>query len=417
MKLKKTMALAWNILIHSKLRSWLTIIGIVIGIASVIAILSMSTGAQDELETQLSGLGADLVTVSLGASRAMGFGMGGGMGPEGIDFNSDDNEDIANLTKKEVLALKTVPNVLEVMGTVSGNGDLKYNAKTASVSITGVDEEVWKEITTEETSEGRLLNIGDKNVIVIGDQITDETFDGIELNRQVEIEGKSFKIVGIIEDSRSIYMPIDAAREVLEDVGDLEFDSITIKLENIDDEELFDTTLELIESKLMLIRGILNKKDKDFSISNAKSMQETMSETMNSLALFLGAIAAISLLVGAIGIANTMFTSVLEKTREIGIMKAIGAKNKDILLIFLLNSGMIGLVGGIGGGLLGMITSSVLSSMISGQGMGRMFGNASVSFGLLFAMLLFSILIGMIAGAIPAYRASKMKPVDALRYE
>ena len=416
MKIGKTINLSWNILIHSKLRSWLTIIGIIIGIASVISILSISNGAQKELEDRLSGLGADIVTVSPGFSRAMGFGLGGGPG-EGRESSSS-SSDTKNLTKRDVLAIKTVPNIKYVMGIVSDKGDMKYNAKTASVSITGVDEEVWKDMTTETLSSGRYLTIGDKNVIVIGDSVSDTTFDGIELNRQVDIEGKTFKVVGILENSRSVYMPISQARLVLDDVGSDDFDSITIKLENAEDDELFDTTLELIEKKLMLYRGILNDKDKDFSISNSKSMQETMSETMSSMALFLGAIAAISLLVGAIGIANTMFTSVLEKTREIGIMKAIGAKNRDILSIFLINSGMIGSVGGIGGVLLGMIASSFIGSMISGSGgMTRMFGNASVSLELIVAMFVFSILIGMIAGAIPAYRASKLKPVDALRYE
>lgn len=419
MKTKKTVKLAWNILIHSKLRSWLTIVGIIIGIASVISILSISSGAQQELQSRLSGLGADLVTVSPGYTRAMGFGMGNGMGGGRGGFDSQSSSDEQeNLTKKDVLAIKLVDNVKLVMGTVSGREDMKYNAKTAEVSITGVDEEVWKDITTETLSEGRFLNMGDSNSIVIGDSIAENTFEGITLNRQVDINGKAFKVVGILENSRSVYMPIDQARLVLEDVGGDNFDSITVKIDNIDDEELYQTTLDLIEKRLMLSRGILNEKDKDFSISDSKSMQETFSETMRTMSLFLGAIAAISLLVGAIGIANTMFTSVLEKTREIGIMKAIGAKNKDILSIFLINSGMIGFVGGIGGVLLGMIGASLISSLVSGgTGITRMFSGGTVSFGLIVIMFIFSIVIGMVAGAIPAYRASKLKPVDALRYE
>jgi putative ABC transport system permease protein len=137
------------------------------------------------------------------------------------------------------------------------------------------------------------------------------------------------------------------------------------------------------------------------------------------MTLFLTAIAAISLLVGAVGIANTMFTSVLEKTKEIGIMKAIGARNKDILLIFLFNAGLIGFVGGLGGIILGYFGSGLVSSMgSSGGGMtSRMFGATSVTPELLIGALLFSVIIGMIAGAIPAWNASRMKPVDALRYE
>ena len=132
----------------------------------------------------------------------------------------------------------------------------------------------------------------------------------------------------------------------------------------------------------------------------------------STMTLFLGAIAAVSLLVGAVGIANTMFTSVLEKTKEIGTMKAIGAKNRDILMIFLFNSGMVGLVGGILGVMLGAIVSAGLQSM-----MGSMTAGGGLSIDLMVEGLLLAVSIGVISGVIPAYRASKLKPVDALRYE
>ena len=185
-----------------------------------------------------------------------------------------------------------------------------------------------------------------------------------------------------------------------------------------------DDTVTAIEERLMMSRGILSEDDKDFTITNPSAMQETMNETLNTMSIFLAAIAAISLLVGAIGIANTMFTSVLEKTREIGIMKAIGARNKDILSIFLINSALIGFTGGLGGIILGIFGSGLISSMTSTTsstgvkgGMTSMFSNTAITPSLLIGALLFSIIIGMIAGAIPAYRASKLKPVDALRYE
>ena len=417
MKTRKQAKLALNILVHSKLRSWLTIIGIVIGIASVVAILSMSHGAQQELQSRLSGLGANVLTVSPGHSRAMGF-PGAGGGRFSRDNTASSTTDQKNLTEKDVLVIKTVPGVTTAMGTISGQADMVYNAKTASVNIEGVDPQVWKDITTETLSSGRMLTIGDKNSVVIGESIANDVFSGIELNRQVTIGGKNFRVVGIISNSRSIYMPIDQARIALDLVGSDNFDSISVKVDDTTDTTALNNTITTMQSKLMLERGILNTKNIDFSISNPAEIQATMTQTLNSMALFLGAIAAIALLVGGIGIANTMFTSVLEKTHEIGIMKAIGAKNKDILAIFLMNAGMIGLVGGLGGILLGMIGSSFITSMISGgMGISRMFGAASISIGLVVVMFLFSIVIGMIAGVIPAYRASRLKPVDALRYE
>jgi len=169
---------------------------------------------------------------------------------------------------------------------------------------------------------------------------------------------------------------------------------------------------------LMLSRGILQTKNIDFSVSNPAEIQATVSSSLNSIALFLAAIAAISLIVGAVGIANTMFTSVMEKTREIGILKAIGAQNKDILVIFLFSSGLLGLIGGIGGIVLGVFGAGLIGSLASGS-FGRLsFSSTYFSPTLIIGVFLLSIFIGMIAGAIPAYRASRLKPVDALmRYE
>lgn len=413
MKLKKSLELALNILLHSKLRSWLTIIGIVIGIGAVVSIVSISQGAQEQLESRLGNLGADILTISPGFSRAQGFG--GEFRREG-DFGGSSTESTQkNLTAKDTIVLKNIDNVLAVMGQVSSRGDLTYSGKTASVSITGIDISVWKEITTEEIDSGRMLASGDTYSVVLGGNIVSNTFDDtIPLNGKVTIEGKTFNVVGILDSGNTAYIPIDVARTTLEDVGNKEFDSISIKIKDVN---LADDTVELIEKKLMFSRGILKESDRDFTITNPSAMQETMQETMNTMSIFLGAIAAISLLVGAIGIANTMFTSVLEKTKEIGIMKAIGAKNKDILIIFLLNSGLIGLVGGIGGVILGIFGSGVISAMTSTEGGMMMFSNTAITPQLLIFSLFFSIIIGMISGIIPAYRASKLNPVDALRSE
>lgn len=398
--------------------------GIVIGVASVIIIMALGEGMQQNLEKNLGSLGADMVTVSLGSSRATGAM--GGFRRENFENNDNSNKIIKNITNKEVQALKSIPNIAYIQGVVSERGEIGYLDETSSATIKGVDTKIWKNIENTNLESGRYLSQGDKNVVVIGNKIAKDRFkQDIQLNRQITIEGKPFRVVGILEESKGmsssdslIYMSIEIARITFEEIGEKEFDSIEIKIK---DTNLIDETLKQIESRLMLIRAV-NERTKDFGVNSVKAFQETISDTLNTITLFLSAIAAISLLVGAIGIANTMFTTVLEKTKEIGIMKSIGAKNKDILFIFLLNSGMIGLTGGVMGGIVGVIGSKLLSNVLrKGLTMpGRMISSGGVVVvtpKIILIVLSLSITIGILSGIVPAYRASKMNPVDALRYE
>jgi putative ABC transport system permease protein len=211
-------------------------------------------------------------------------------------------------------------------------------------------------------------------------------------------------------DDSKIYMPIDGAVNLIKDAQEDVYDTITVKAKS---EDQVDGLMDDIIDKLMISRHIIQEDDRDFSLTASKSMADSIDEMVSSITLFLGAIAAVSILVGAVGIANTMFTSVLEKTKEIGTMKAIGAKNKDILMIFLFNSAMVGLVGGLLGVILGYIVSSGLQSMM----MGNTTLGGGVSPYLIVEGLTLAVLTGVTSGVIPAYRASKLKPVDALRYE
>lgn len=418
MKISKSIELAWNILANSKLRSWLTIIGIVIGIAAVVSIVSISNGAQEEMKSRFDEFGADIITLTPGASRAFR------MGPpdeKRFDDSSSSNEDQNPITNKDLNIIKTVSNVDVISPKVSASGEIQYLGDSGDVTITGIDAETWEDVSNDELESGRYLTQADTYSVILGYKRAHEYFTNeVSINRKITIEGKQFKVVGVFadgENDQAVIIPISAATTVLEDVDANDYDAVLIKVKDAD---LLEDTMNTTESKLMLSRGILNKENKDFSLSSSKEMQQTISETLNTMAIFLGAIAAISLIVGAVGISNTMFTSVVEKTKQIGVMKAIGAKNRDILGIFLLNSGMIGFVGGIGGVLLGAVASSMIGNLTGsggGGGMMRMFSSTALTPELLISAFLFSILIGMIAGAIPAYRASKLKPVDALRYE
>ena len=412
MKLIKCLKHAFGMVLHSKVRSWLTILGIVIGVASVVAIMSIGGSMQDTMTEQLGGLGGDILTLTAGFSRGMSmFGMGDGGGPEGGGSTATDEEPV--LDRTDVQALRAIPDIEAFDTQISGSVEVSYLGKSGSVRLTGVDQKVWSRVTTSEIGEGRMLDSADQNVIVIGGKLAESYFDKpIGLNQMVTIEENVFRVVGILDDtSTNIYMPIQMAYQMLDDKENGIYDSIVIKVK---DEEKLNETIAKIETKLMITRHV-TEKTKDFSISSSKQMQETRSEMMSSMNSFLIAIAAVSLIVGVVGVANSMFTSVLEKTKEIGIMKSIGARNKDILSIFLFNAALIGLVGGFLGVIFGTILSAMLPALMGETSMLR--GGTFVSVNSIIIALSVSVIIGIIAGFVPAYQASKLKPVDALRYE
>lgn len=398
-----------NMLLHSKLRSWLTIIGIVIGVGSVIGIISLGDAMQANIQSKLAEMDLTQIAISPGYTRASS----NMPGPHGMGGSSTDSE----LTDDDIDALHGLDSIQYIAGEISGSEKVKYSGETATLSITGVDPQVWKYMTTLKTQSGRLLEPADKYVAVIGSSVASETYDhDIGVNQVITVNNKSVRVVGILEekgmgDDSSIYMPINGAVDLIEDAKKDVYDSIMVKAKS---EDLVDELMKDIEKKLMVSRHIIQEDDQDFSVTASKSMAESVTEMTSSMTLFLGAIAAVSLLVGAVGIANTMFTSVLEKTREIGTMKAIGAKNRDILMIFLFNSAMVGLVGGILGVILGSFVSSGLQMMMGSDMTG---GGGGVGIPLMLEGLTLAVLIGVISGVVPAYRASKLKPVDALRYE
>lgn len=411
MKLRKCLKHAFEMVLHSRLRSWLTILGIVIGVASVVAIMSIGSGFQQTIGNQLSSLGGDILTLTAGASRGTTiFFQRGESGSSGATATKE----AVVLSNIDLQALRGIPEIALINPTISGSAKVSYLGKSGTVSLTGVDPLVWSRITTVKAASGRLLDAADTNVVVIGGRLADSYFDKpVGINQMITIEGNAFRVVGILDDqSRTIYMPLKMAYHVLDRDNETGiYDSITIKVK---DESQLDLTINLSQDKLMMVRHV-TEKTKDFTITSNKQVQQTRSQLMSSMSNFLIAIAAVSLIVGAVGIANTMFTSVLEKTKEIGIMKAIGARNKDIMYIFLLNAGLIGLVGGIIGVFFGVILSGLLPALMGETALLR--SGTFVSVQSIIISLTVSVMIGVIAGAIPAYQASRLKPVDALRFE
>ena len=402
------------------LRSWLTILGIVIGIASVVSILSIGAGMQQTISSQLSGLGSDVGYIMPGFERAARTAFGGVIA-------SRITGTAITLSDRDLATVKSTQGVKIVNGIVSGRAHVQYFGENASVQIYGVDPFAAREISTAEVEVGRNLVAGDGNVVVVGNRVAKEMFKKpITLNSRLTIEGKIFRVVGILERAggmvggitydNSIFMTTSDARSIITNINSNEFSVIQFKVEDL---QKLDDIVSNVEKRLMISRHV-TEETKDFTIITAKSMQETISSVMNTLNLFLAGIAAISLLVGAIGIANTMFMSVMERTRQIGTLKALGATNFEVMLMFLFESAMIGFIGGLIGIFLGFIASGLISELgIRMVGIG-MRGTTSMTIItpqlILFAMG-FSVLIGIISGLLPARRAAKLEPIEALRYE
>ena len=418
MKLQKCLSKALGMVLHSKLRSWLTIIGIVIGVASVIAIVSLSQGLSSSLSSQLSGLGGDILTLTPGASRGGAFfggggGAGGGFGGGGGSAKATTSATV--LTRTDIQALRGVSDVLYADTEMRGSTNVSYLARSGSLSVTGVDPQVWSHVTTSTIAQGRFLDPTDSNVVVIGGRLAASYFNQpVGVNNVLTIDGKAFRVVGILNDeSMSIYMPILMAYTVTTGKTVGQYDSIVIKIR---DQNYLNQSITDIQNQLLNTRHVTTT-TQDFSITSNQQLQQSRAQTLQTLSTFLLAIAGVSLIVGAIGVANTMFTSVLEKTKEIGIMKAIGARNGDILLIFIFNAALIGLVGGIIGIILGGVLSGFLPTLLGGGTPLSRSASSIISMSAVLMAIGVSAGVGVLAGIVPAYQASRLKPVDALRYD
>ena len=387
-----------------KLRTFLTLLGITIAIATIFVLISVSLGLQGAVEEQFRILGTDKFFVQPRGQLA-GPGTGGAV----------------SLTMEDVNVVEKIPGVKEVTFWTVSSAKVEFSKETRYVSSVGIDLEssdLIIETGSYKAESGRLLEEGDIGFVMIGSQYAHNNFFSkpVSVGDRILVNDKEFKVKGILEpignpqDDRLIYMPLEDFRPLFNIPNRI--DTIVAQVEQGQDVK---SVSENAKRKLLKSRNV-DEKNQDFTILTPEELLESFGVVLNIITAFLLGVAGISLLVGGIGIANTMYTSVLERTREIGTMKAIGAKNSDILSIFLIESGLLGLIGGILGVALGFAIAKIIEYIAVTQLQTTLLQTATPLY-LFIGCLLFSFGIGSASGFLPSYQATHIKPVDALRYE
>lgn len=386
-----------------KLRTWLTMLGIFISIATIFMLISLSLGLQNAVQEQFRQLGTDKFFVQPGT----GF-----LGPPGSVGG-----DI--LTNNDVTQIEKVRGVKDAFGSVFGNAKVEFNDVIRYNSVIGMSTktDLYIETGTYKLEEGKFLKEGSQGVLLGNNYKTGNLFNKpLKAGDKLLINDQEVKVLGILQkignsdDDNMILMDLDMFRTFFNISNRVDWVVVQVNEgENVED------VANNVEVKLRKFRGV-TEKTQDFQILTPEELLGSFQTILNIITIFLAGIAAISLLVGAVGIANTMYTSVLERTKEIGVMKAIGATNKDILQIFLIESGLLGLVGAIIGVGLGYGISKTVE-YIAVTSLDTNLLQAAAPAYLIIGCLAFGFLIGAISGTLPALRASKIKVVDAIRYE
>ncbi len=405
--IKDYFSLASNNLRKRGLRSWLTLLGILIGVAAVVSLISLGSGLKDAVNSQFNVGSTQVLTVEAGGVNNYGPPGSGAVNP----LTTDDTNAIAKLSNVEVAISKNIRGIKVVFNkqaVFTYGSSIPDNQKYA--------DDVYKFAQLEAVS-GRLIGQGDRGLVVVGSGFIDGTKNGfgrdIKVGDVLIINGKNFKVQGILQKKGSfLYDNSILMNEV--DMKNLlgygnDVDLIAAK---VTDKSLINQTANDIE-KLMRQRRNVKVGQEDFTVATPEALLSSVNSVISGVQVFIIIIASISILVGAIGISNTMTTSVLERKREIGIMKAIGARNEQIFYQFLIESGLLGLAGGTIGILLGTgigyLGTLALNTFLGAS------TQPQISWLLLFSVASGSFLIGIISGLVPALKAAKERPVEDIR--
>jgi len=385
------------------LRSWLTILGIVIGVFLIVSIVSLGEGIKATISKQLKMMGGDLILVMPGDISNMITSMMGNL----------------KLSNEDLKAIEKAEGVAVVVPTKYKAEMMRYEGEKKLVFLYGLP---FKHLDVFEAEMGWSLKegrwpIAGKREILVGSLVTAELFPKMKVDTDAVISGKNFKVVGVLkslgskQDDQQVGMDMDIFEQITGEREGASFAMVTIK-----EGYSADQVAENIKKKLEETRK--RRKGEDlapFSVLTSEKVTGIVGNIMGLIQAGIFAFASIGIVVGGIGIMNTMYTSVHERTREIGIMKAIGAKNSVIAYLFLIESGIIGLVGGVGGTVIGLLLAKVLE--FYGRIHPIFYIEATISPFIILFGLGFSFIVGCLAGFLPARRAAGLKPVDALRYE
>jgi putative ABC transport system permease protein len=389
----------------------LTILGIVIGITAIMLVVSLGAGAQELILGQVQGLGTNTIAVIPGREPS---------GPSDVAFLFSDS-----LKEKDVTALKNkanVPGLKSLMPTVFGAGSASYNSNTYQTSIFGATDLMVEIFDLHPQGEFFSAdNVSSRSdVVVLGSKIAVKLFeDEVPLDKKIKIKGRNFKVIGVLPETGGgslfnfddmVLVPYTTAQDYI--TGKKSFNRLIIQAYTDKDVPV---TAEDIKITLRDSHGITDPEKDDFTVQTQQDLANRLSTITNALTYFLVAVASIALFVGGVGIMNIMLVSVTERTREIGLRKALGATDKDILTQFLLEAVLLTAIGGLVGIILGASLAFIIAIALSkGLGVNWTFVFPWVG---AFLGLSVSALIGLIFGGYPARQASKKSPIEALRYE
>jgi macrolide transport system ATP-binding/permease protein len=394
---------AFNSIMGNKLRSALSMLGILIGVAAVIAMLAIGAGMKKSVQASMASLGSNMLTVNSGNFKMGGVSLGTGA--------------VTRFTFQDVEALEKLSEVKYVSGNVRGSAQVVYQDKNWSTTVQGVGLS-YPQMKNSVPAYGSFFTADDmqkrNRVCVIGQTvITNLLGTDDPVGKIIKINRTTFRVIGILpvkgsngpqDQDDMIIVPLTTAMYRL--MGKTYISSIDVQVK---DASLVDTAEDSITNMLRNKHKIKDPNDTSFSIRNMAEMQKTMTEMTNTISLFLGIVGAISLLVGGVGIMNIMFVSVTERTREIGLRKAIGAKRRDIMTQFIIESVLMTFLGGIIGIIFGIVISTLMAVLAK--------WTIVVSIVSVIGVTLFSVMVGVISGIMPALKAAELNPIDALRYE